>query len=197
MREILLDTETTGLDPKTGHRIVEIGCVELIHRKRTGATFHSYLNPERDMPQEAYRIHGISGEFLQDKPLFAHVAEDFSAFIEGATLVIHNASFDIKFLNAELKTINRPLLPLDKVIDTLLIARKRFPGSPASLDALCKRFKIDLSSREKHGALLDAELLAEVYIQLMGDTGQTTLSFSAPAQETIAAAPSLTRYTTI
>lgn len=168
MREIALDTETTGLDPEYGHRIVEIGCVEMFGRVRTGKVFHIYLNPERDMPAEAERIHGISGEFLKDKPLFAHTAADFLEFIGDAGLVIHNAAFDMKFLNYELKSHGHKPISMERVTDTLLMARKKFPGSPANLDALCRRFNIDLSARTKHGALLDAELLADVYLELTG-----------------------------
>ncbi len=168
MREIALDTETTGLDPKTGHRIVEIGCVEMINRIRTGKSFHVYLNPERDMPEEAYRVHGLSAEFLRDKPLFSEVARQFMEFIGDSMLVIHNAGFDMKFINFELGKVKIPSILPVQVVDTLLMARKKFPGSPASLDALCKRFMIDLSSRTKHGALLDAELLALVYLELTG-----------------------------
>lgn len=168
MREIVLDTETTGLDPFSGHRLVEIGCVEMIGHIRTGNHFHVYLNPERDMPREAENIHGLSAEFLKDKPLFKTIARSFLEFIGDSPLVIHNASFDMKFLNAELDTIGLPLIPMDRAIDTVLIARKMFPGSPANLDALCKRFNIDLSARTKHGALLDAELLADVYLEMKG-----------------------------
>jgi DNA polymerase-3 subunit epsilon len=168
MREIVLDTETTGLDPFKGHRLVEIGCIELINRVRTGNYFHYYLNPQRDMPEEAFNIHGISSEFLKDKPLFSSIATKFIEFIEGASLIIHNAAFDLKFINYELKKIGLSPISNEKIIDTLLIARKKFPGSPASLDALCKKFNIDLSSRDKHGALLDSELLSDVYIELTG-----------------------------
>jgi DNA polymerase-3 subunit epsilon len=168
MREIILDTETTGLNPKDGHKIVEIGCIEMVNRVRTGKFFHHYINPKRDMPIEAYNIHGISSEFLQDKPIFQVIAREFIEFIEGATLIIHNASFDLKFLNHELSLVKLPSINDKLVIDTLLMARKKFPGSPASLDALCKRFNIDLTKRDKHGALLDSELLAEVYIELTG-----------------------------
>jgi DNA polymerase-3 subunit epsilon len=168
MREIVLDTETTGVDPASGHRVVEIGCVELIGGMRSGAHFHSYLNPERDMPEEAYRVHGLSLEFLIDKPLFAEKVDAFLEFIADAPLVIHNAAFDMKFINAELVRIGFPPIPLARATDTVLMARKKFPGSPASLDALCKRFNIDLSGRNKHGALLDAELLADVYQELTG-----------------------------
>lgn len=168
MREIALDTETTGLDPGSGHRMVEIGCVEMHGRIKTGRFYHTYLNPERDMPEEAYRVHGISGEFLKDKPLFRAVAEEFLAFIGDAPLVIHNAQFDMKFINAELKGNGFTEIPFSQVIDTVSMARSKFPGSPANLDALCRRFSIDLSARSKHGALLDAELLADVYMELTG-----------------------------
>ena len=168
MREIVLDTETTGLDPFSGHRVVEIGCVELVNHVRTGNYFHSYLNPERDMPREAEAVHGLSADFLKDKPRFADVAGALLEFIGGDPLVIHNAAFDIKFLNAELSVARRPEIDFARAIDTVLIARQKFPGQPASLDALCKRFAIDLSARSKHGALLDAELLADVYLELLG-----------------------------
>jgi len=168
MREIVLDTETTGFDPASGHRVVEIGCVELINHVPTGEVFHRYLNPERDMPEEAFNVHGLSEEFLSDKPLFGEIVEEFCAFIGDATLVIHNADFDMKFVNWELKATGRETMPRDRAIDTVAMARKRFPGSPASLDALCRRFGIDNSGREKHGALLDAELLADVYLELIG-----------------------------
>jgi DNA polymerase-3 subunit epsilon len=168
MREIVFDTETTGLDPASGHRLVELGCVELINHIRTGNFFHSYLNPERDMPREAEAIHGLSAEFLKDKPLFKHVAPSFLEFIGDSPLVIHNAAFDMKFLNAELNATGLPLVSMERCIDTVFLARKKFPGQPASLDALCKRFAIDLSSRMKHGALLDSELLADVYLELCG-----------------------------
>ncbi len=168
MREIILDTETTGLNPKDGHKIVEIGCIEMVNRVRTGKFFHHYINPKRDMPIEAYNIHGISAEFLKDKPIFEVIAEEFIEFIDGATLIIHNASFDLKFLNHELSLVKLPAINDKLVIDTLLMARKKFPGSPASLDALCKKFNVDLTRRDKHGALLDSELLAEVYIELTG-----------------------------
>jgi DNA polymerase-3 subunit epsilon len=182
MREIILDTETTGIDPAEGHRLVEIGCIELVDGMRTGQFFHSYLNPERDMPQEAYRVHGLSFEFLLDQPLFAEKVDDFLAFIDNAPLVIHNAAFDMKFINSELARCGFAPIPMTRVTDTLLIARKKYPGSPANLDALCKRFAIDASHRTKHGALLDAELLSEVYIELMGGK-QVTLSLDAQAQK--------------
>ena len=168
MREIILDTETTGFDPTQGDRIVEIGCVEAQSHIATGETFHVYLNPERDMPESAFNVHGLSEEFLSDKPVFAEVAESFLDFVGDAALVIHNAEFDMKFLNSELKKIGRPILSRDRAIDTVAMARRKFPGAQANLDALCRRLDIDLSRREKHGALLDAELLAEVYLQLCG-----------------------------
>lgn len=168
MREIVLDTETTGLDPAAGHRLVEIGCVELIQGLRSGKTFHAYINPERDMPPEAERVHGISAEFLKDKPLFRDIERALVEFLADSTLIIHNASFDMKFLNYELKNIGQKALSMDRVIDTVELARKKYPGQPANLDALCRRFNIDLSMRTKHGALLDAELLADVYLELTG-----------------------------
>ena len=168
MREICFDTETTGLDPAAGHRLVEIGGVELINRVPTGNNYHVYINPERDMPVEAFQVHGLSEAFLADKPLFPDVVEEFLEYVGDAKLVIHNAAFDMKFLNAELGWMGLPKLPWDQAIDTLAIARRRFPGSPASLDALCRRFGIDNSAREKHGALLDSEILAEVYLELIG-----------------------------
>jgi DNA polymerase-3 subunit epsilon len=168
MREIVLDTETTGFEPEEGDRIVEIGAVELLNHVPTGRTYHQYINPQRSMPKEAFEVHGLGDDFLRDKPLFADIAEAFFDFIGDATLVIHNAAFDMKFLNAELGWAKRPLLPMDRALDTLAIARRRFPGSPASLDALCRRFGIDNSNRTLHGALLDSEILAEVYLELIG-----------------------------
>jgi DNA polymerase-3 subunit epsilon len=168
MREIVLDTETTGLDPFQGHRVVEIGCVELINRIPTGATFHRYLNPERDMPAEAFNVHGLSVEFLKDKPPFADVCDELLEFLGDATLVAHNASFDYGFLCAELERCKREALTRDRVIDTLALARRRHSAGPYSLDALCARYGIDNSRRTKHGALLDAEILAEVYLELIG-----------------------------
>jgi DNA polymerase-3 subunit epsilon len=167
-REIVLDTETTGLDPKDGHRVVEIGGVELVNHVATGRVFHQYINPERDMPAEAEAVHGLSRAFLADKPLFADVAADFAGFIDGAMLVIHNAAFDMGFLNAEFARLGFPELPMSRAVDTVAIARRKHPGSPANLDALCRRYGVDNSGREKHGALLDAELLAEVYLELIG-----------------------------
>lgn len=168
MREIVLDTETTGFDPLSGHRLVEIGCVELVNHLPTGEVFHRYVNPERDMPEEAFKVHGLSAAFLADKPLFSDIAQSFLDFIADSILVIHNAEFDMRFLNAELARIGRPTLPMARAIDTVAMARKRFPGAQANLDALCRRFDIDNTHRTKHGALLDSELLAEVYLQLIG-----------------------------
>lgn len=181
MREIVLDTETTGFEPGEGDRIVEIGAVELVNHMPTGRTYHQYINPMRSMPEGAFGVHGIGPDLLEpprppepgqvilkDKPVFADIAQAFTDFIGDARLVIHNAAFDMKFLNAELGWVNRPLLPMDQSLDTLAIARRRFPGSPASLDALCRRFGIDNSNRTLHGALLDSEILAEVYLELIG-----------------------------
>lgn len=167
MREIVLDTETTGFDPESGDRIVEIGAVELIGHMATGKTFHEYIDPERAMPQEAFEVHGLGDDFLRGKPKFAQVGQKFLDFIGDAKLVIHNAAFDMKFLNAELKWMNLPQIPWEQAIDTLMIARKKFPGSPASLDALSRRFGIT-TQRDLHGALLDSEILAEVYLELIG-----------------------------
>ncbi|MBE0703724.1 MAG: DNA polymerase III subunit epsilon, partial [Afipia sp.] len=168
MREIVLDTETTGLDALRGDRLVEIGCVEMFNHMPTGQTYHVYINPERDMPQEAFAVHGLSSEFLSDKPLFAAVAEDFLTFIGDAPLIIHNASFDIGFINMELERVKRAAIPRERLVDTLLLARRKHPGVSNRLDDLCSRYAIDNSRRTKHGALLDAELLAEVYIDLIG-----------------------------
>ena len=168
MREIVLDTETTGLDPLRGDRLVEIGCVEIYNRMPTGQSYHCYINPERDVPAEAFAVHGLSTAFLASKPLFAEVVEEFLAFIADAPLVIHNASFDISFINAELDRIKRPVIAKDRLVDTLLLARRKHPGVSNRLDDLCSRYSIDNSHRTKHGALLDAELLAEVYIDLIG-----------------------------
>jgi len=168
MREIVLDTETTGLDPAAGHRLVEIGCIEVLNLIPTGLTFHAYLDPQRDMPEEAFRVHGLSTDFLTGKPVFADVVDDFLAFLGDARLVIHNAEFDMRFLDTELGRAGRSLLGMDRVVDTLAIARRKHPGSPNSLDALCNRYRIDNSRRTKHGALLDAEILAEVYAELAG-----------------------------
>lgn len=168
MREIVLDTETTGLEPADGHRVVEIGALELHNHMPTGRTYHQYINPARPMPQEAFAVHGLGDEFLRDKPLFSEIGAQFLEFIGDAKLVIHNASFDMKFLNWELKACNFAPVPMERAIDTLAIARKKFPGAPASLDALCRRFGIDNSARTLHGALLDSEILAEVYLELIG-----------------------------
>lgn len=177
MREIVLDTETTGFDPKKGDRIVEIGCVELVNLLPTGRIFHRYINPQRDVPKSAVDVHGLTEEFLKDHPTFLYIVDEFLEFIGDAPLVIHNAAFDMKFLNAELDRLCRPILPMSRSTDTLAMARAKFPGSPATLDALCKRFKIDLSARTMHGALLDAELLAEVYLEIRGGR-QTQLGLS-------------------
>jgi DNA polymerase-3 subunit epsilon len=168
MREIVLDTETTGLDPYDGHRIVEIGAVELFNHVPTGNVYHQYINPVRKMPEQAFAVHGLSEEFLSDKPKFVDIATEFLDFIGSEKLVIHNASFDMKFINHELSTIKREEISYDRAVDTLTIARKKFPGSPASLDSLCRRFKIDNSARVMHGALLDSQILAEVYLELVG-----------------------------
>ncbi|WP_456388497.1 DNA polymerase III subunit epsilon [Profundibacter sp.] len=168
MREIVLDTETTGFEPSQGDRIVEIGAIELFNHMPTGRTYHQYINPQRAMPESAFKVHGLGDEFLSDKPLFNDIAQAFIDFIGETQLVIHNASFDMKFLNAELKLVNRPELPMSQSLDTLAIARKKFPGANASLDGLCRRFGIDNSSRTLHGALLDSEILAEVYLELLG-----------------------------
>jgi DNA polymerase-3 subunit epsilon len=178
LREVILDTETTGLDPANGDRVVEIGALELLNHLPTGRTFHVYVNPERDMPKEAEAVHGLSAAFLRDKPVFAAIAQDFLDFIGDATLIIHNASFDVAFLNAELAFLRLPALMPERVVDTLHIARQKHPGSANSLDALCRRYGIDNSRRTKHGALLDSELLAEVYLELIGGR-QTTLVLEA------------------
>jgi DNA polymerase-3 subunit epsilon len=177
MREIVLDTETTGLDPARSHRVVEIGAVEIGNLIPTGRTFHVYIDPERDMPEEAFRVHGLSREFLVEHKKFAEIVEAFREFVDGAQLIIHNAEFDVRFLNAELARLDLPLIELASVIDTLALARRRHPGASNSLDALCQRYGVDTSRREKHGALLDAYLLAEVYAELMGGR-QTTMSLS-------------------
>jgi DNA polymerase-3 subunit epsilon len=182
MREIVLDTETTGLDPAAGHRIVEIGCVELFNTIPTGQTYHVYLDPERDMPEEAFRVHGISAEFLAGKPKFAEIAEAFLAFLGDAPLIAHNAEFDMRFINAELAAQGIAAIATERVIDTLVLARRRYPGAANSLDALCQRYGIDLSRRSKHGALLDSEILAEVYAELLGGR-QTSLSLDPSAME--------------
>ena len=180
MRDIVLDTETTGLNPNGGDRIVEIGCVELHRYMPTSKSFRRYINPERDMPDEAFRVHGLSTAFLADKPVFAEIAGDLAVFLDGAKLIAHNASFDVGFLNMEFAAVGMPAITFDRVVDTVALARRRFPGAQVSLDALCRRFEIDLSSRDKHGALLDAELLASVYLELMGGR-QPTLTLSTSA----------------
>lgn len=181
MREIVLDTETTGFDPETGDRIVEIGAVELIGHVPTGNTYHQYINPERAMPDDAFQVHGLGDDFLRDKPKFAQIGQAFVDFIGTDKLVIHNAAFDIKFLNAELKWMGLPQIPWEQALDTLAIARRRFPGSPASLDALCRRFGINNDARTLHGALLDSEILAEVYLELIGGR-QPDFALSQQAQ---------------
>lgn len=192
MREIVLDTETTGFDPQSGDRIVEIGAVELMGHVATGKTFHEYIDPERSMPQEAFEVHGLGDDFLRGKPKFAEVGQKFLDFIGDAKLVIHNAAFDMKFLNAELKWMNLPQIPWEQAVDTLMIARKKFPGSPASLDALCRRFGIT-TERDLHGALLDSEILAEVYLELIGgrqpDFGLATVGGSQTNQNEAAWTP--------
>lgn len=183
MREIVLDTETTGFDPDTGDRLVEIGAVELLNHLPTGRNFHKYVNPERDVPEAAFAVHGLSTEFLADKPLFTHVAAEFLEFIgPDAKLVIHNASFDMKFLNFELKRAGHPTLPWSRALDTLALAREKFPGAQNSLDALCRRFGIDNSARTLHGALLDSEILADVYLELIGGR-QPDLILATPRQQ--------------
>jgi DNA polymerase-3 subunit epsilon len=190
MREIVLDTETTGLDPYQGHRLVEIGCIELVNRIPSGQTFHCYLNPQRDMPAEAFAVHGLSADFLRDKTMFVEVAEELLAFLGDAPLVIHNAGFDIAFLNSELERAGRPVIGRERLVDTLLIARRKHPGGANRLDDLCARYAIDNSRRTKHGALLDAELLAEVYVELIGARqAQLVLSQAAIGGE---AQPSVT-----
>lgn len=180
MRKIVLDTETTGLDPGLGHRIVEIGALEMVGASITGRQFHFYLNPDRDMPEEAYRVHGISAEFLLDKPRFAEIAQDFLEFIADSNLIIHNAKFDLKFLNHELSRLSLPSIEHSRAEDTLILARQMFPGARVNLDALCRRFKIDNSDRQFHGALKDAKLLADVYIEL---TGGRQVSFALAQEE--------------
>jgi DNA polymerase III subunit epsilon len=190
MREIVLDTETTGLDPANGHRIVEIGCVELFNAIPTGETFHAYIDPGRDMPEEAFRVHGISAEFLAGKPVFANIAANFLRFAGGAKIVAHNAEFDMRFLNAELAAVGIAPIASDRVIDTLALARRKYPGAANSLDALCARFGMDTSRRASHGALVDAGILAEVYAELTGGR-QATLVFANDAASIGAGATSL------
>jgi DNA polymerase-3 subunit epsilon len=187
IREIVLDTETTGLDPLKGDRLVEIGAVEIVDKIATGRTFHVLINPERDVPDDAFRVHGHSTEFLKDKPLFAAVVEEFLGFIGDDPLVIHNAEFDTRFLNAELAAVGRAALAAGRIVDTLALARRKHPGSPNSLDALCDRYRIDRSRRVKHGALLDAEILVEVYCELSGGR-QRSLGLATRAAAAVAAA---------
>jgi DNA polymerase-3 subunit epsilon len=184
LREIVLDTETTGFEPAEGDRIVEIGAVELLNHMPTGRTFHKYINPQRAMPDAAFQVHGLSDDFLRDKPLFADVAREFVAFIGDANLVIHNAAFDMKFINAELGWVGLPPIAWERAVDTLAIARRKFPGAQASLDALCRRFGIDNSARTLHGALLDSEILAEVYLELIGGR-QPDFALSVTAEVSI------------
>jgi DNA polymerase-3 subunit epsilon len=190
MREIIFDTETTGLSPNDGHRLVEIGCIEMIHRVETGRTFHSYVNPQRPMPSEAQAIHGLSDAFLADKPLFAEIHDAFLTFVGDARLVAHNAAFDFAFLNAELDQCGRPAIGSERMVDTLALARARHPGAKHSLDALCARFGIDRSQRVKHGALVDAQLLAQVYVELTGgrQIGLALVSEPTPVASGIVAA---------
>jgi DNA polymerase-3 subunit epsilon len=186
LREIVIDTETTGLDPNDGHRIVEIACIELMHHVPTGRKFHRYVNPGRDIPVDALAVHGLTTEFLASHPPFAEIADELAAFVAGDKLVIHNAEFDLAFINAELARLGRPALACP-FVDTLMVARRRFPGAPASLDALCRRFAIDLTAREKHGADIDCGLLAAVYVELLGGR-QPGLDFAAPGSDGIAIA---------
>ncbi len=186
MREIVFDTETTGLDPLQGDRLVEIGCIELVNRFPTGKTFHCYFNPERDMPEQAFNVHGLTSDFLRDKPLFADKAEEISAFLGDAPLVAHNAMFDLGFLNAEMDRAGQALVNRERMVDTLLIARRKHPGGANRLDDLCQRYAIDNSRRTKHGALLDAELLAEIYIELI-DARQAQLVLAHASAPTVAA----------
>ena len=195
MREVVLDTETTGLDPAAGHRVIEIGCLEMVHRIATGATMHRYVQPERDIPEEAVRIHGITAEKLAGEPVFAAVVDELLDFLGESRVVAHNAQFDIGFLNAELERAGRPPIAASRAVDTVAIARRKFPGAPASLDALCKRFGIDNSARVRHGALLDAELLADVYVELVGgrQPGLALTVGATRARTAAAAAPTVVR----
>lgn len=195
MREIVLDTETTGLNPRGGDRLIEIGCVELVNRYPTGREYHVFINPERDVPAEAQAVHGITSEFLLDKPLFVAVADEFLAFLGDANLIIHNASFDIGFLNFELERVGKSQLSMDRVVDTLALARRKHPSGPNSLDALCKRYGVDNTKRVKHGALMDSVLLAEVYLELLGERqgalilGTDIAVVAASASRTLRARP--------
>src|SRR5215218_6174296 len=190
MREIVFDTETTGLDPYQGHRLVEIGCIELVNRIPSGQHFHRYINPERDIPEEAFAVHGLSLEFLRDKPRFSEICEELIEFIGDAPLVAHNASFDLGFLNAELERCKKLLLTRDRLVDTLMLARRRHPGGSNRLDDLCARYGIDNSRRTKHGALLDAEILAEVYVELIGGR-QADLGLAIVRPETMPGAQAI------
>jgi DNA polymerase-3 subunit epsilon len=190
MREVVLDTETTGLDPADGHRVLEIGAVEIVHQSLTGRVFHALINPERDVPQDAVRVHGHSSAVLKGKPVFASVVDDFLAFIGDSKLVIHNADFDMRFVNAELARLGLAAIGMDRVVDTLTLARKKHPGAPNSLDALCDRYRIDRSQRVRHGALLDAEILVEVYCELAGGR-QRSLMFVDAVELAAAAAVAL------
>ena len=184
MREIILDTETTGLDPKKGHRLVEIGAVELINHTPTGVTYQTYINPERDVDHGAQEVHGLTTEFLKQQPTFGDISAEFINFLSDSTLIIHNAPFDLAFINMELRNLNLASIPPERVVDTLLLARKKFPGAQASLDALCRRFSIDNRHRDLHGALVDAALLADVYIELIGGK-EPTLGLSARKAKTV------------
>jgi len=184
LREVVLDTETTGLDPGSGHRIVEIGCVELVNHMETGETFHAYIDPERDVPEEVVAVHGLTREFLSGHPVFADIADAFTAFIGDSPLVIHNAEFDLRFLDAELERLGRSKLPPGRAIDTVALARTKFPGQQANLDALCRRFRIDISDRVQHGALKDALLLSQVYLELIGGR-QRDLALAASTIDTV------------
>lgn len=188
MREIVLDTETTGLDPADGHRVLEIGAVEIVHQSLTGNVFHVLINPERDVPEDAARVHGHTAEVLKDKPVFARIVDDFLAFIGDSTLVIHNADFDMRFVNAELARLGLSAIGMDRIVDTLALARTKHPGQPNSLDALCDRYRIDRSRRVRHGALLDAEILVEVYCELMGGRQRSLMLDDA---ETLAGADAI------
>jgi DNA polymerase-3 subunit epsilon len=186
MREIVLDTETTGLDPFQGHRVVEVGCIELLNRIPSGQTFHRYFNPERDMPAEAFAVHGLSADFLKDKPFFAEAVDDLMTFIGDAPLVAHNAAFDFGFINAELERASRPGLARDRMVDTLMLARRKHPGTSNRLDDLCARYGIDNTRRVKHGALLDAEILAEVYLELVGGRQAQLILVEAGSERAVA-----------
>jgi DNA polymerase-3 subunit epsilon len=190
LREIVLDTETTGLDPRKGDRLIEIGCIELVNRIPTGAEYHVFINPERDVPAEAQQVHGISTEFLRDKPLFSKLADEFLAFVRSDTLVIHNAAFDIGFLNMELTRLGKPQIGFERVVDTLQLARRKHPAGPNNLDALCKRYGVDNTKRIKHGALMDSVLLAQVYVELLGERQATLGLAKTEASERRAAARS-------